>query len=179
MKFIGIDCAANSGYAFLHGEHWEFGVIRADSIQTQDVLKWAKEHGVTHAAIEHPRPFGGSAISTYGSMSESYGQWLKACQIEGITAFPVLVNDWQRNVLVWAGQPVPKSYMNDDKYGSKFIASKNGCHGHNGDEADAVCIALYAPAAWAEMEHEAEMKRENARRKQREARAAKKKKNGN
>lgn len=172
MKFMGIDSAALSGWAFEDATNptsersWLFGTVRADSAQKYDVLALAKEHGVTHAIIEKPRPFlanggkGQTTMATFGSMCESYGRWVEACDRMGIEVVPCFVASWQAAMLVINGKKIQQKQAGDDKAGSKLVAAYHGAKGCNGDEADAVCLCLYGPAARTRKEIEEQAKRE-------------------
>lgn len=151
MKFIGLDVAAVTGWAFIassgdgpsSSNHWELGTCRADSPAKHDVLAWAKEHGVTHAVTEKPMPFKGSHASVGQSMNQSYGRWLEACAVAGIEVVPCMVVHWQNEMLVVNGRKLG----NKDKAGSLTVAKALGAHPRNGDEADAVCLCAYGARA--------------------------------
>lgn len=175
MKFLGLDSAATTGWAFQRVEetantkrtYWETGVIRADSPQKYDILEFAKEHGVTHAVVEKPMPFAGSAAAVGQSMNISYGRWVEACERVGLEVVPALVSSWQSHMLVVNGKRIQQKQDGDDKAGSKLVAAYHGAAGCGGDEADAVCLCLYGPVA-----RSREAVKEEAKR---EARAAKQK----
>lgn len=161
-KYIGIDSAATTGWAFIASSrsgtthHWECGVIRADSPQKYDVLEFAKEHGVTHACIEKPAPFTGSHAHVATSMNISYGRWEEACCRCGLIVVPCFVSQWQAAMLVLNGV---RLRQNDKKEASTLIAKTLGACPRNGDEADAVCLAAYGPAALAKAAEKVEEKR--------------------
>jgi len=157
MKFIGIDSAALSGWAFIASEGrsnwWEFGAVRADSKQKHDILAFAKEHGVTHAILEKPIAFKGSHAGVAASMFESYGRWVEACDMAGLIVVPVWVASWQAAMLVANGRKMD----NTDKAASKMIARSLGANAAlTGDEADAVCLCAYGPTAVERVAREAE-----------------------
>lgn len=180
MKFLGLDSAALTGYAYIAtsgtagraSNWWEFGTVRADSHDKGAILATAKTHGVTHACIERPRPFGGSQVGTYGAMSESYGRWLEALALAGIIAVPCYVAAWQAAMLIVNGRKVKANVDGDPKYGSKLIAGYHGAEVRNGDEADAVCLCLYGPTALKKLDDQLEEKRAARRVKARAKRKA-------
>jgi len=168
MKFIGIDSAALSGYAFIGcsgapdytPNSWVCGTCRADSPMKYDVLAHAKENGVTHACIEAPMPFTGSHAGVASSMNRSYGRWLEACDTAGIIVVPCLVSQWQASMLVVNGKRIKQDKL---KAGSYIVAQLLGASVLNGDEADAVCIASFGPQAVALNEAKAVEKKAVAR----------------
>lgn len=184
-RFIGIDSAATSGWAFqvdfgdnsIPRRKWECGIVRADSPQKSDVLSFAKEHSITHAVIEKPMPFlarggkGKTTMATYGSMCINYGRWVEACECVGLTVVPCLVNQWQPAILVRNGQRIKQD---EKKAGSLFIAKMLGAFCRNGDEADAVCLATYGMQALARMVNDADEKAEKKRASAKAARERKK-----
>jgi hypothetical protein len=172
MKFIGLDVAATTGYAFIAADgrsnHWELGTVKADSPQKHDILAFAKEHGATHAVLEQPVPMtgmrGGKAGNhgtTQISMGRSMGRWEEACEMAGLVVVPVYVASWQHAMLVVNGQKLSNKAINGDcevlieKPGSMLIARSLGAHPSNGDEADAVCLCAYGPTALKRAECEA------------------------
>jgi hypothetical protein len=165
-KFVGIDVAATSGYAFIassgHPDRasnwWEVGTVRATSAQKHDVLAHAKEHGCTHVVLEKPAPFklaGAWQIETYGAMRESYGRWLEACMLADMEVVPCHVATWQAAVLRVNGQ----SLKGNGKEGSLYVAKLNGATCKNSDEADAVCLCLAGEHALAKAAEKEETKR--------------------
>ena len=182
MKFIGIDCAAMTGWAFKEDVHlgdkpfiaWKCGTVRADSQQKYDVLALAVEHGVTHACIEKPMPFlargarGKTARSNCPSMSTNYGRWLEAFDRVGIVVVPCMVAEWQAAMLIHNGV---RMRQNEKKEASLYIAKLHGALCRNGDEADAVCLAAYGPRALERASEKAEEKKVLSRAKAKAARA--------
>lgn len=164
MRFIGIDSAALSGWAFIassgtgpsSSNWWKFGTVRADSPQKHDILAFAKEHGVTHAILEQPVPMrggkGGNHATTQITMGRSMGRWEEACDIAGLIVVPVWVASWQAAMLTTGGRKMD----NTNKAASILIARSMGANTKNGDEADAVCLCAYGPMAVERIAREAE-----------------------
>lgn len=180
MKFIGIDSATRTGYAFIGcsgpfdyaSNYWILGTVPADSRQKYDVLNHAIENGVTHAVIEEPEPFRGSRIQTAMSMGRSYGRWVEACESLGLVVVPAKVNHWQPAMLVINGVRVRQDKK---KLASIAVARLLGATitDNQHDEADAVCLAAYGPQAVARVAEDAAKKRATVKAKARARRMAK------
>jgi hypothetical protein len=61
-------------------------------------------------------------------------------------------------MLVMNGRIIRANVEGDPKYGSKLIAAYHGATCKDGDESDAVCLAMYGPTALARMEQDAAAK---------------------
>lgn len=161
MKFIGIDSACRTGYAFTGcsgpfdyvSNYWVLGTVSADSREKYDVLNHAIENGVTHAVIEEPMPFSGSHAHVAASMNRSYGRWVEACESLGIVVVPARVCHWQPAMLIVNGVRVKQDKK---KLASVAVARLLGATltDRQGDEADAVCLAAYGPRAVARVADE-------------------------